>query len=87
METLKSYGAATANGWDRTEAGCGTMPEKIYYGTNLQMKAKKMAEWISVKERLPKDKQEVIAVVTTFCGGIERETIQKIVKKHKNLKK
>ena len=31
-----------------------------------------MAEWISVKDRLPKNEQEVIAVISIFMGGVFR---------------
>lgn len=29
-----------------------------------------MAEWISAKDRLPEDEQEVIAAVSIFWGGV-----------------
>ena len=34
-----------------------------------------MGEWISVKDRLPNNNQEVVAVTVRYYGGIEREKV------------
>lgn len=70
------YGAATANGWERTGAGCGKVEftgagsgkVDIYIDciTTSQKKEKTTAEnlsaneWISVKDRLPEDDRNVL---------------------------